>query len=235
MVAVGLLLGIFGAHFSRGIITVLLGAIGTAVGIATARNHDQPAIAGGLLGLACFAICGFFAHRLWVGAAIGLLACGLASFLYAHKAYWSEWQAYQPVPARSEVLEFEVPGEQQVRTTPLAYLRGFHDHLSSQRPDASKRALALAAVTLIAGFAWGAWFTRGALIAATACAGTLLFTAGLGALAETLAPEGWGQGLPQHPKLTLGFLGACFLLSVLVQYRFTQAPESSPPPKQPTE
>ena len=130
--------------------------------------------------------------------------------------------------------EFEVPAQEVVQTTPWSYLRGFYDHLAETRPDISKRTLALAAVMLIGGFAWGTWFTRGALIVATALGGTLLFTAGLGAVAEALAPQGWDGRLAQHPKLSIAFLASCFLLSSLVQYRFTQEPPSSPAGDQPT-
>jgi hypothetical protein len=226
LLAGGLVVGVFGALIARGAISIVLGGAGLVFGAKLATQFGVPHIAGGLLGFAALASVGFFAHKMWVGLGVATLTSAIGLFAYGHDTYWPEFVHYDPqVTASAATVSFEIPsdtGAQQARRNPVAYLQGFYNDLKARNPALTNKASVVALVCAVAGFCWGLWFTRGALIICCATAGTMLLGASLAALAEAVVGQGWEARLANHPQMTMAFIICSFLLSNLVQYRFTQ-------------
>ncbi len=230
LLAAGLVVGVFGALIARGSISLVLGGTGLVLGAKLATQFGVPHIAGGLLGFAALASVGFFAHKMWVGLGVATLTSALGLFAYGHDTYWPEFVHYDPqATAAVDSVTFEVPADGVARRAgrnPITYLQGFYNDMKARNPSLTNKASVVAMVCAVLGFCWGLWFTRGALIVCCATAGTMLLGASLAALAEAVVGQGWEARLANHPQMTMAFIICSFLLSNLVQYRFTQ-PEKS--------
>jgi hypothetical protein len=235
LLGAALVTGVFGAKLARGGLTVALGLGGLVIGLHLARHFEVPHIAGALFGFASMAMVGFLTHRLWIGLSVGALVSALAMLAFGGETLWN---AVQDFPRQHVVIndEFLLPNDPTASADPAAQLSlqqrtdKFYGDFRISHPSLSTQILAVGTVALAAGFCWGTWFTRGALIVACALIGTTLFGASLTAFAEAFAPAGWENRVAAHPQMTLGFAICCFMLSNLVQYRFTQPPKTSGPP-----
>ncbi len=233
LLAAGLFSGIFGVHYSRGILSAILGGLGFAIGFIAAGVFEIAPILGGLAGLLALASLGYYTHRLWVGAAVGLLASSIGLFAYGHDSVWPAFLDYEPNPAmidQGEVAyELQSVSAQEAYLNPrlLDYLEGFYQHLKDVQPQVSQNAAVISTLCLVAGFVLGVFLTRWALILSCALIGTVLVNLSLASFAEAFAPGAWTERLSQHPKAVLAFISTCFLLSVLIQFRITQ--QTTPP------
>lgn len=239
LLAIGLLVGVFGAYYAKGILCIVMGGIGCAVGAIGAEVFEFPQLLGGLVGLLGFAAIAYYSYKLLVGILVGLLVSGIALFAYGHDTWLPELLKFDPNDISSPTTdEFVLPTAQQQEAhnhpTLLGYLRGFGQHLKQLRPQVSQNATVLSILALVLGFVFGAFSTRWALILSCAAVGTVLCIIGLTGFAETFAAGGWEERLAQHPNGTLAFMASSFLLSMLVQYRLTQQTPLPQAQKKPT-
>ncbi len=242
LVAAGLLLGIYGSHYARVLLTLALGGVGYLVGTVVAeRMQLQQPILGGAIGAVVLAGITYVTFRFWVGVAVALLAATVGLAVFGHDSVWPAFLDYRPNPITEPVAggdEYVLlpPDVQQANRhpNPAAYLAGFYDTFKQDQPLVAKRGTLITILCLVGGFILGAVGTKLALMLSSAVAGTLLFGAGLASLAEAWAPAGWESRLSDHPNGLLVFIGACLLLSLLVQIRIARGHNSSKPVDNPT-
>ncbi|MCG3138176.1 MAG: hypothetical protein HJJLKODD_02037 [Phycisphaerae bacterium] len=233
LLSAGALLSVFGSSYARGILSAAAGGLGFLVGAQIAQHYALNMVAGGIGGFVFLALLGYLFHRFWVGLAVALVCAAAGSAFYAHQPLLSELKTYEQTRrgfVSEEQTVFTIPtvaeNESYKNPTLRSYLTGFYTQFKLHQPQVEQRGLWIVLGGLVIGFALGVTLTRLALILSCALVGMTVLYTGLTVLAERYAPTGWEQNLVQHPLVTLGFLAAGYLLSMLIQFRLTQ-----PPPK----
>lgn len=230
LLAASICVGVFGAVWARGFLSVLVGVAGFFVGQAIAGHFAQSPVIGGVMGFGLFTAAGYLMHRLWAGLAVGAFGAVVALAVYGQTTLWPEYQVYQmsltdtqfALPSASEQAAYLDPTLASASEHVADRLQAFYQHLRQNQPQISRYGIFVPAAGLMIGFFLGAFATRLSLILTCAVTGTAVLAASLSTFATHFAQPGWETRLAEHPYALSGFLASAVLLSMLVQFCLTR-------------
>ena len=228
VVAVGLLLALWGSRLLRTVVVLMFMAVGAMVGERVAKSVEVDLLIGVVLGAGIVGLIGYACYRWWLAAIVGtlvtvvLLATFSASGLLNERQGFEAYRlgiggSYAATIANDSSYSFE-----QVR-----------DYFWGQRREFIIKALL--PVFLIGGLAFvvSLLMPRLTSIVGTSVLGTLTLAGGGGLLLAAKWPSAWAS-IQGHPKGTMIGIGLFWLFAVMYQFTHSCRAFSPGPVAQPT-
>ncbi|RJP39703.1 MAG: hypothetical protein C4547_03320 [Phycisphaerales bacterium] len=231
---VGVLLSVLGAKLARSALTLAGVVVGGYVGLnILAHDTDFPRALCVLLPAAIVGGIAYQSYRLWSGALAATLITALAMGTFSYQRvlpYVAELQAAAAEAAASVPPpgQLELPTADQLHAAPASAaetLRGYWTRASEADPRLVPHARSLATAAALMGLLVGMIFLRASMILCTSFLGTVLLGSGMTEIIRAFSP-GFYQSLVDYPNVGATAMGACFVISLIMQARLTRPSRS---------
>ena len=222
LVAVGVILAVFGARLLRTAYVTAFLAAGGAVGVRIAQHHQVDMLIGLVLGALLAGLIGHLMFRWWVAVTAGACAVLILAATAGPKYLPSEMQAFKAYRVQAAQSAAELPEAAPSLDELSAFYWG-HRH------DVAVKALVVAGLAFLCGLGFGLVLPRLTVVVGTSLIGVLAILLGGGALV-TMYRGDWWDVATTHPPWFLGAVAVLLVVSLVMQTSRGPVPASSSGP-----